>query len=403
MSCCISILPEHILQSIFFKLPIATLVRCRYVCKSWRHILADPNFAKLHGRFANLLLFVDRKGLSSRLSRCRNLYFLEPEGGSIDYGKSLATVFSWSSELSSVFSVENSCKGLLCLRRNNIDGLTDGIWILNPLTGEYIILPPHEDDQIRQYFYRCGLGFCPNTNLYKVIKMFHTRHDKTMNAEVYTLGTDEWRKIGVVPQYNAPRRDNLRSFTNAPCRYNWSLTNASVNGSIHWLIMDMNGPRIRPIQMCAFDFEIEKFRSFGLPPIFQGDDYCWTEIGVVRESLCISCRNRFRLQVTEIWLMKEYGVEGSWTKMLVLDFRIDYFDSLDFRVVELLENGNVLLKRGYMTLFLYNPETKVLVKMNNGRTQIPIPAAVVSKPSFACLEDVVGDSSRVLKGFVWDH
>ncbi|CAK7322642.1 unnamed protein product [Dovyalis caffra] len=169
------------------------------------------------------------------------------------------------------------------------------------------------------------------------LQIFDTGGNNTMEADVYTLGTDKWRNIGVVPQYNSGRR---------------------------------------PIQMCAFDFEMEKFRSLGLPQIFEYEIYLWIEIGVHGESLYICCCNRLESNLTKIWLMKEYGVEGFWIKMLVMDFKMRYCHLWHLQGIEYwLENGNVLLNDGI----------------------------VVSKPSFASLEDVVGDSSRVLKGFTWDH
>jgi len=89
--------------------------------------------------------------------RSANLYFLDQsEGGSSDsYDKSLAAASEWSSELSQDFSVENSSQGLLCVR-SKVRGwakVYNDVGMLNPLTGEYIILPFHLNTK---YFYRCG-------------------------------------------------------------------------------------------------------------------------------------------------------------------------------------------------------------------------------------------------------
>lgn len=158
--------------------------------------------------------------------RSANLYFLDQsEGGSSDsYDKSLAAAFEWSHELSQDFSVENSSQGLLCVR-SKVRGwakVYNDVWMLNPFTGEYIILPFHLNTK---YFYRCGIGSCPNTNQYKIISIFYNG-DTTRGAEVNTNGSAEWRNI-VVPKYKYYNR------------YNWvSFTDVYVNGSIYWLIMD---------------------------------------------------------------------------------------------------------------------------------------------------------------------
>lgn len=133
--------------------------------------------------------------------RSANLYFLDQsEGGSSDsYDKSLAAAFEWSSELSQDFSVENSSQGLLCVC-SKVRGwakVYNDVWMLNPLTGEYIILPFHLNTK---YFYRCGIGSCPNTNQYKITSIFYNG-DTTRGAEVNTIGSAEWRNI-VVPKYN---------------------------------------------------------------------------------------------------------------------------------------------------------------------------------------------------------
>lgn len=46
--CYFSELPGHVTLEILLKLPIEALIRCRYVCKSWRDLLLDPSFTKLH-------------------------------------------------------------------------------------------------------------------------------------------------------------------------------------------------------------------------------------------------------------------------------------------------------------------------------------------------------------------
>ncbi|KAL6293552.1 hypothetical protein ACE6H2_001694 [Prunus campanulata] len=45
---CILQLPNHILEEIFNKIPIKTIVRCMFVCKLWRRWISDPRFTEQH-------------------------------------------------------------------------------------------------------------------------------------------------------------------------------------------------------------------------------------------------------------------------------------------------------------------------------------------------------------------
>lgn len=88
------------------------------------------------------------------------------------------------------FSVENSSQGLLCVR-SKVRGwakVYNDVWMSNPLTGEYIILPFHLS---AKYFYRCGIWSCPITNQYKIISIFYNG-DTTRGAEVNKIGSAEW-------------------------------------------------------------------------------------------------------------------------------------------------------------------------------------------------------------------
>ena len=41
-------LPHELMFNIFFLLPVATLLRCKSVCKTWLSIISDPRFVKAH-------------------------------------------------------------------------------------------------------------------------------------------------------------------------------------------------------------------------------------------------------------------------------------------------------------------------------------------------------------------
>jgi hypothetical protein len=138
----------------------------------------------------------------------------------------------------------------------------------------------------------CGLGFSSSTDQFKAIRIFSTREDSILHAETYTFraetiifndkatprgfGTDTWRSIGIVPQYNDWRK------------YCWRSFNAFVNGSFHWII-DINDDYDRTNIIYSFNFESEQFRTFLLPvpPIDHVYGYCYqyADLGVLGDSL----------------------------------------------------------------------------------------------------------------------
>ncbi|KAJ6991441.1 hypothetical protein NC653_019581 [Populus alba x Populus x berolinensis] len=120
------------------------------------------------------------------------------------------------------------------------------------------------------------------------------------------------------------------------------------------------------IRMCAFDLKLRNLYHSHCHQIFK--------------ILNLGCDHSLNPKSAEVWLMKKYGVEGSWTEILVMDFNFRYCYTRDVQVIDFLENRNVLLEDGkFITLFLHN---------QNERSRL------------SSLEDVVGDSSKVLKAIV---
>ncbi|KAF9679167.1 hypothetical protein SADUNF_Sadunf07G0111900 [Salix dunnii] len=109
MSCYISNLPHHILETIFSIVTISALKSCRDVCKSWKHILTNPSFALLHQHGCannNLILCLGTKLTGSYFEG--NIYRLE-------YGESshFNRARTWALEPDFTAGFVNSCNGLV--------------------------------------------------------------------------------------------------------------------------------------------------------------------------------------------------------------------------------------------------------------------------------------------------
>ncbi|KAK3009594.1 hypothetical protein RJ639_014730 [Escallonia herrerae] len=126
----------------------------------------------------------------------------------------------------------------------------------------------------------------------------------TSRAEVYSLSLDSWKNIDAA---NVPR--------------NPLGTSVSFNRNIHWLPHELHEEG----EGCVVLFNIgeESFGEMVLPdyrPAYLLNQYnMHTEIQVVNEALCLlvlrksqSCFNIASYH--DVWVMREYGVVGSWIK-----------------------------------------------------------------------------------------
>ncbi|KAG5235685.1 F-box protein [Salix suchowensis] len=135
------------------------------------------------------------------------------------------------------FRILNSCNGLLCLYEDSYGKSEITVHVCNPVIGEYIDIPVvNTDKKFEQHF---AFGFSSGSNEYKVLQTFFPDKDITAApclAEIYTVGTGEWRSIG-----NAPfRLENLDA-------------NAFLHDSIHWIEYSSCDGFVS-----AFDFVLEQ-------------------------------------------------------------------------------------------------------------------------------------------------
>ncbi|MFS7903302.1 putative F-box domain-containing protein [Helianthus anomalus] len=157
-----------------------------------------------------------------------------------------------------------SVNGLLCLWEFGPEG--DNTFICNPITREYMILP-------RQNYYRegyaiivYGFGVGLQTKEYKVIRTFQ----------------------GDIPpnQYGTSRPSLLEA-------------------------------EDAPEKLCTFDFDKETFQLFPSPPSEAIEDSSIHFQSLAVLNGCLSQSYTYDSQI-KIWVMKEYGINNSWRKEVVI-------------------------------------------------------------------------------------
>lgn len=250
--------------------------------------------------------------------------------------------------------------GLVCLTENG-NG-SDNTYICNPITREYMMLPKHIFFAERDESVVFGFGVGLVTGKYKVIQIFlmHFRENPNpkisrpdlIEAEIYTLGTGKWRRLGRVPYWF----DGCQALINGPY----------LNGHVHWIVREENCPE----KICAFNFDDETFKLFPSPPFDATKEH---SINLRSMGVLNGCLSQYDISYNDvtIWVMKEYGIKKSWYKMVTVRQymcpKLLMFQPIAF--LQGLKDGGVLMVHNQEKLYAYYPRTNAIenIRMFNGR------------------------------------
>ncbi|KAE9456145.1 hypothetical protein C3L33_11957, partial [Rhododendron williamsianum] len=175
-----------------------------------------------------------------------------------------------------------------------------------------------------------GFGAHPTTHDYKVVRIVHQKypyeHEFQPLVELYTQGTESWRQLGsTFPPY---------------CFIEYEASQAFVSGAVNWIATDPRvSPGYRPL-IVSFDMRAETFSVLMLPPALADEKPASLSVKLFRESLVVLCEQQTGNNAYCIWVMKEYGVPESWTKLF--SFKVNLPIELD-RALGVGEIGKVLL------------------------------------------------------------
>ncbi|KAA8516857.1 hypothetical protein F0562_017325 [Nyssa sinensis] len=283
-------LPEEVVVDIVSRLPVKSLLKFRCVSKPWCALIDSTNFMKSHLKRS----IETKNNMSLILDDEDQLYSIDFES----FDKAVKLDHPLKNE---IFQTEvlGSCNGLLCLSNTEED-----IVLWNPSIRKHRKLP-FTPIEFRSGFY-CqfivyGFGHDVVNDDYKLVRMvqFYVEDNDSFCSEVtvYNLISNSWRRIPDFPYY---------------LRYK-QVNGVLASGALHWVVTREPESDTAAL-IAAFDIGTEDYRLVPQPEY--SDTNFHMNVRVIGDDLSIFCNYYFAHSARiDIWVMKEYGVKESWTKL----------------------------------------------------------------------------------------
>ncbi|XP_047961936.1 F-box protein CPR1-like [Salvia hispanica] len=330
-------LPSEIMLDILSRLDAWTAPRGKCVCKLWLDLLTTPEFVKSH-------LSKSIPGLVVKLGKWTTFKYKmvefadEPDLNC--YRIRLNTIFKLDLPFCNPNNLHSSINGLML----SIDLRKHGhLTLCNPITREYIKFhrpqPPPPEIPWKIF----GFGVSRMSGQYKVVRISagNPRHapcisrSGELECQVYTIGSGSWRRLATC----------IWS-THLP----YNLTMTFLCGNLHWWTRkDVLAPR----QISHLNLETESISTFSDPPCDDRREK-WYKRYLCISSDCLCVCDNMGMDI-DLWVMKVYGDETSWTKEVTI-CKVDIIDiyCLDAHpIVKVLRNGDILMLWNVTKPFYY--------------------------------------------------
>ncbi|AES98556.1 putative F-box domain-containing protein [Medicago truncatula] len=351
-------LPDELVAEILSFLPVKSLMRLRCMCKSWKTLIYDSAFVKLHFQ---------------RPSRKKHIAVIKYEAGYIAETKnfplnhslenpsvSIASNSYYRLEYKDCIRVVGSCNGLLCLlgysysSNHNQDETIFWFRIWNPATR--II-----SEKLGTCHQPCNLfklsfsfGYDNSTRTYNAVVLC------TSEVKVFHFGDNIWRKIANFTPYNLV--DTLgHDGVNQQGVY--------LSGTVNWISIYPEDVTLDKFAIISLDLGTETYKKLLPPPgaVNLVPPYTEPTIATFMDRLCFSHHRKKTHFV--IWQMIEFGFEQSWTQFLKISFQnllVDNFGHSKYYLFPfcLSENGETLIFASCVQhkAILYNLKTNRVKK-----------------------------------------
>ncbi|KAL6986804.1 hypothetical protein U1Q18_001756 [Sarracenia purpurea var. burkii] len=358
-------LPSEIVVEILKRLPVKSLLRFSSVCKSWWFLITSPDFITIHlNQTTSNSTAAAAHTLVRRYCkfRAKEIYSLHLDKESFADERA-GIEFPFGEQSRFYFRIVGSCNGILCLY-DDLFGNTGNIILWNPMIRRSLTLPvPNFTfDCNDPHMFVLGFGVDPKTNDHKVVRISYLHGDNAYivlpKVEIFSLQLGSWKEIKTIVPYFITE-------------HFWS--QAFINGVVHWVAYyrvgksgDRNRDRNRIFRclVMSFDMGSEVFGELslpeclgaGVPPMNMSASVFGGSLSILRLD------QRIWPHSCSIWIMKDYGIVGSW----VNQFNIDLEGVLGM-ALGLRKNGEVLFATTSGELLSYNHGTRTIIRLNMGK------------------------------------
>ncbi|KEH19714.1 putative F-box domain-containing protein [Medicago truncatula] len=286
-------LPEEIIVNILLRLPVRSLLQFKCVCKSWKILISDPQFAK--NQFLSSTEYPQLVSPVFGLAKCEIVsYPLKPLlENTLTIDKPVKPViFSSRCQI----MILGSCNGLLCLHEDSHFRLWNPSLKLESKRSPTIVCFNHYEVTFR------GFGYDIVNDRYTVLVVVNNRYNsKEIVTIIYTFGENSWTTVQNFP-YDHEYNSN-----------NW--LGKFVSGTINWIV---NKDRNSTNQEVIVSFDLDK-KTYGeiLLPEYDGDNVCNPMLHVLTNCICVSFDHPKEAHWV-VWMMKKNSVVESWTKLKII-------------------------------------------------------------------------------------
>ncbi|WMV46688.1 hypothetical protein MTR67_040073 [Solanum verrucosum] len=294
----IPVLPEELITEILLRLPVEPLLKFRSVSKSW--LISSPEFVKSH-----LSVSANNKDYTHhRVMRSfRGTLDLKDYTLSSLFSESVTEVFdlNYRNEWPHSVMILGSVNGLICLVGERYD-----LFLWNPSNRKYKKLPDPTSTMWFEQGRIYGFGYDEFHDDYKLVDGFCSDDKSGLGGlKIYSLNSDSWGSVDDRQSQDEIRRGGK-----------------FVKGKLHWPTATVDHLIInyKDWNIISFDLANEKWGEVEHPCYREGD--IALILGVLGSDLSVFCD--YSSSHVDVWVMKEYGVKESWTKM----FTINYPDHL---------------------------------------------------------------------------
>ncbi|RHN51990.1 putative F-box domain-containing protein [Medicago truncatula] len=311
-------LPQELVSNILSRLPARKLLKCKCVCKSWLHLIADPHFTTNYYSFHNQIysqeehLLAIQRPFFPRLKTNISLLSLTFNDPKNHVNSTLLNLpEEYNSDHKYWSEIMGPCNGIYFLQGNpNV--------LMNPSLRQFKSLPEsHLTDSNGIYSLTdyASFGFDPKSNDYKVVmlkdiwlKETDDRQKGFWTAELYSHKSNSWRKLDAK---TLPLPIEI-------CGSSLSRVYTYVNNCCHWWsFVNNESAGIKEDFILSFDMVNEVFRKIKVPKICESSKETFATLAPFEKSSTIGVivyPIRGNVKHFDVWMMRDYWDEGSWIK-----------------------------------------------------------------------------------------